>query len=557
MSFVRNLDSVERLCYTWGVRVRYVLLAATAFLLAACASAPPAQPPGSSPSSAGDTTPQTGREAERPPSLRVISDPDGATVYLDGRRQGTTPLTVDDVRPGDYLLRVEKSGYYESRQWIRIPNTSSVVIRIELQLITGFLDVTVEPPDATLTVGDERIRDGFIELPAGTHRVHARAFGYEAQTETVRISARSVTRLSMTLERSPFRVSALEAWRPAFSPLSPGTVGTTRISYRVSAPGAGVLIIRDEDGEVVRRVPQGPYTDWSQSYRWDGTDDGGRVVEDGIYTVEITGVGDDGRVESRSTSVTVDRALLVRYRSVWTATPGLLYAPTRTALPGGQVQIAAQLGAAVDTDSGTTSILVPGRLGLRIGLGAGFEAFGYGGLTATDEPYEDRVTVGGSVGWDGPGVPVGEATLGVGLSVGGMHESRRLLAPPERPEMHASPPGFFTAIPVTLRGRAVQIVLAPEYRFVAPDGGGTGWSGLAIVRSGAVADLGQLSAGLSAALYYPVEGATVVPSVSYLGLEAHWVPPQSSVALSAFGGSRLGTTHPPAFLAGLGVGVLF
>lgn len=538
------------------MRIRSVILAAAVVLLAACATTPRAELPGTPTSSAGDTTPRTDEEAERSPSLRVLTDPDGATVYLDGRRQGTTPLAIDGVRSGDYLLRVEKSGYYESRQWIRISNTSTLVIRIELQLITGFLDVTVKPSDATLTVGDERIRDGFIELPVGTHRVHARAFGYEAQTETVRIAARSVTRLSMGLERSPFRVSALEAWRPAFSPLSPGTVGTTRISYRVSAPGTGELIIRDEDGAVVRRIPQGPFTDWSQSYRWDGTDDEGRTVADETYTVEFAGVGDDGRVEYLSTRVTVDRSLLVRYRSVWTGMPGLLYAPTRTALPGGQAQVAAQLGAAVDIASDDSSILVPVRVGARIGLGARFEAFGYGGLTATDQPYEDRLSAGGAVGWDGPDVRLGEATLGVGLSVGGMHESRRLLAPPDRPDMHGSPPGFFASLPVSLRGRAFEIVFAPEYRFVAP-GGRPGWSRLAVIRSGAVADLGRLTAGLSGALYYPFDGATVLPSVSYLGVETHWIPPRSSVGLTVFGASRLSTERAPVFLAGMGIGVLF
>ncbi len=557
LSFVRNLDSVEQLRYTRSVKTRSVFLVAAAVLLAACTSTPQPVLSGTSTSSAGDTTPHADRQAERTPSLRVLSDPDGATVYLDGRRQGTTPLTVEEARPGHYLLRVEKSGYYESRQWIEISNTSTLVIRIELQLITGFLDVTLEPSDATLTVGDERIRDGFIELPVGTHRVQARAFGYEAQTETVRITARSVTRLSMVLDRSPFRISALEAWRAAFSPLSPGTVGTTRISYRVSAPGTGELIVRDEDGAVVRRVAQGPFTDWAQSHRWDGTDDEGRIVPDGTYTVEITGVGNDGRVEYLSTRVTVDRALLVRYRSVWTATPGLLYAPTRTALPGGQTQIAAQLGVSVDTGSGNPSMLVPVRVGVRIGLGAGFEAFGYGGLTVTDEPYEDRLTAGGAIGWDGPEARLGEARLGVGLSVGGMHESRRLLAPPDRPDAHASPPGFFASLPISLRGEIVQVVLAPEYRFVAPDVAGSPWSGHAVLRSGAVADLGRLTAGLSGALYYPFDKATAMPSVSFIGVETHWIPPQSSVALSAFGASRLSTERAPVFLAGMGIGVLF
>ncbi len=535
-------------------------------LFTACAGMPQPQMSARIVASAGDTTPQTDEEpSPGAPSLRILSDPEGATVYLDGRRAGTTPITIEGVQPGNHLLRVEKSGYYESRQWIQVSATTTLVVRIDLQLITGYLDIEIEPLDATLTVGDERVRDRFIELPVGTHRVHAQRFGYEPQTERVRITPRSLTRLSIELERAPFRMSELEVWRPAFSPESPGAIGTTRISYRVTAPGTAEIIIRDDDDTVVHQAEQGPFTDWEHSYRWDGTDDEGRLVPDGTYQIELVGVGDDGRVETLSAEVRVDRSLLVRYRSGWTAMPGLLYSPTRAALPGGQTQLSALLAVATRTGSVPPAVTVPGRVAARVGLGAGFELFGFGGITATGRPhgeaagpsYDDRLTVGGALTWDGLDARLGRTRLGAGLSVGGMHESRRPFSAPGRLDLHGSDPGLFVSLPVSIRGPAVEFGLAPEYRVVAPHDGRPEWTGLAALRSGVTADFGQMAAGISGVVSYPLEEWTVVPSVSHLGLEAHWIPPRSAVALSAFAASRLSRTDAPLFLAGIGVGILF
>jgi hypothetical protein len=47
-----------------------------------------------------------------PPSdLRVLSEPDGASVYIDGRFVGVTPAVVPVALPGTHLLRVDRDGY--------------------------------------------------------------------------------------------------------------------------------------------------------------------------------------------------------------------------------------------------------------------------------------------------------------------------------------------------------------------------------------------------------------------------------------------------------------
>ena len=42
--------------------------------------------------------------------LKVTSNPGGAEVYLDNKMVGTTPLELEDLPPGTYQLRIQRSG---------------------------------------------------------------------------------------------------------------------------------------------------------------------------------------------------------------------------------------------------------------------------------------------------------------------------------------------------------------------------------------------------------------------------------------------------------------
>ena len=65
-----------------------------------------------------DVRVRPGRKAEMrasldllPPSLSVQSDIPGATVFLDRRYKGTTPITIKGVTAGEYQLTVSAEGY--------------------------------------------------------------------------------------------------------------------------------------------------------------------------------------------------------------------------------------------------------------------------------------------------------------------------------------------------------------------------------------------------------------------------------------------------------------
>lgn len=64
--------------------------------------------------------------------LRIISDPPGASVYIDNTEIGKTPFTSSRLTEGDYDLRVENVGYEPQTTRIRIQKgyTSNVSVKL-------------------------------------------------------------------------------------------------------------------------------------------------------------------------------------------------------------------------------------------------------------------------------------------------------------------------------------------------------------------------------------------------------------------------------------------
>jgi Tfp pilus assembly protein PilF len=85
-------------------------------------------------------------------SLVVISKPRGAEVFLDGRFQGITPLTLNDIPAGTRLVRVEKSNHSHWAGSVDIGNGEQQVIECKLKnRVLEFLKRAVaEKPDDIL-----------------------------------------------------------------------------------------------------------------------------------------------------------------------------------------------------------------------------------------------------------------------------------------------------------------------------------------------------------------------------------------------------------------------
>jgi len=88
--------------------------------------------------------------AEQGSALTVASDPVGAAVYVDGKLQGQTPLSLAGVAAGDHRVKVVKDGYLENSRLVTVragqpgslnvhltPGASNMRMQVDDQPSTG------------------------------------------------------------------------------------------------------------------------------------------------------------------------------------------------------------------------------------------------------------------------------------------------------------------------------------------------------------------------------------------------------------------------------------
>lgn len=127
--------------------------------------------------------PQLGASAQVEDGVvRITSTPPGATVSIDGRDRGTTPLTLDDLEPGRYGYRVSMSGY------------RSYSGAFTLREVLGSILVTTIPVGAEIVFDGDPVGvagdSGLVidEVRLGAHTVVARLDDYDDEVRTVLLS---------------------------------------------------------------------------------------------------------------------------------------------------------------------------------------------------------------------------------------------------------------------------------------------------------------------------------------------------------------------------------
>ncbi len=500
--------------------------------------------------------------------LEIESRPEKAHIYLDDRYQGLTPLRIEDVQTGRHKLTLKKNGYYTETMWIEYAGGYAAYF-ITLRVVAGFLKIDVLPPDAELTVDGERLSAGYLhELPVGTYQVRASAFGYVEQEMSVEIRERELSSLDFVLEKAEFALSNLRANRQAFNPRNPGLLGTVGIRFRVTGYGSGRVTILDEQGQEVFRRNLSHFTTWQQSFNWDGRSQSGAPLADGRYTVRLEAWLDEGQGPvTAELTVRIDSSIVLLYRSLWSGSAGLLYAPSTDLLPDRSLQLSSLVMGYASTSGGGADVQVPINTGLRLGLGkegrleldasAGM-IIGRGAEEEEDEFYLPFFA-GAALKYSltTPRVAVGALTLG---SVA----QAKLVYQNVYTDILADFSGLSLGIPTSLHWGPLSVVLAPEL-VVSPwhvsydpdDTPEVGFYGWVYGRMGLILDFPPFAFGASASLRsrpfnqglglgYPVQAA----------LEAHWLIPRTQLFLSLAVAGEF--RHPDSFhlLGGGGLGIL-
>lgn len=135
--------------------------------------------------------------------LKLISNPKGASVTLDGDAvPGVTPLSID-AAAGEHTLRLALPGRLAAERRVDVTHASIVEVRVDLDRERlGELVVAVSPPGAKVVIGDSDLKflNG-MELPVGYYRLEVSHPGYETKTVEVVVNLGS-NRVRVDLERA-------------------------------------------------------------------------------------------------------------------------------------------------------------------------------------------------------------------------------------------------------------------------------------------------------------------------------------------------------------------
>jgi hypothetical protein len=104
----------------------------------------------------GKTTLITATLPAQPGSLTVITDPAGATIGIDGKNAGISPVTITDLAPGNHTVAITKDGYNPSEQQVTVASSLTRQVTVSLSPVSplaAILPMKTPDPLAGMLLG--------------------------------------------------------------------------------------------------------------------------------------------------------------------------------------------------------------------------------------------------------------------------------------------------------------------------------------------------------------------------------------------------------------------
>jgi hypothetical protein len=181
--------------------------------------------------------------------LRVVSEPPGARVVVDGTERGVAPITVTDLTPGEHSVALEgKAGTVKQQVTVVSGATSSLVVPLgAAEVPQGWIAVTAPVPMQLFENGRPlgTSQGDAIAVPAGRHAIELvnTTVGYR-ETRSIDVAAGKMMRVTIEMPSATLSLNAVP-WAEVF--IDGRKVGDTPL---------GALMLPAGPHEVVFRHPQ-------------------------------------------------------------------------------------------------------------------------------------------------------------------------------------------------------------------------------------------------------------------------------------------------------------
>lgn len=228
---------------------------------------------------------------EEKTKIIIKSNVPNAEVFLNGNFEGNTNLTLNNLTPGRYRLRVEKSGYRPKYYRIDIAKGEERTFYIELEKYTGTVTFVTAQEDTAIYADHSQITGNSAILDEGTHTIQAKKFGWKTETASIYVPRNSFQVVTVNLTKADFSISGFRPSKNRFNPSLKGSAGKIKFTFDVSTFEHGIFSVTDSFGNTVTSKNLPYFTTWGQSVTWDGTTDGSKKIPDGQYTATVEAGG--------------------------------------------------------------------------------------------------------------------------------------------------------------------------------------------------------------------------------------------------------------------------
>jgi hypothetical protein len=138
-------------------------------------------------------------------TIDVTSTPPGATVYVDDKKVGVTPLNAAQVLPGERVVRIDLKLHQPIEETVVVPMRGIAKLDKTLQKVAARIVITAQPAGATISVdgnvlGKDKVDRG---IEPGTHTIRITAQDYKSFEQSVQVKADEQFVLDKSLEPIP------------------------------------------------------------------------------------------------------------------------------------------------------------------------------------------------------------------------------------------------------------------------------------------------------------------------------------------------------------------
>ncbi len=135
-------------------------------------------------------------------TLQFKSDPPGALIIIDDRAlSAVTPTTIDSIRTGVHVIRMQK-GLFTASQAVFVTPNQVQPVTLTLSMAKGGLKIISSPSDATIFLDQVKIGSTPYEMPqtpVGAYSLRIRKKGFTDYERIITIKENETTIVSATL----------------------------------------------------------------------------------------------------------------------------------------------------------------------------------------------------------------------------------------------------------------------------------------------------------------------------------------------------------------------